>query len=153
MDQIITLLERKNLCYKSFYRLCVDFIEEIAKGETTNLEKFQKRRGGLIRVLEQLELEVKQLLASYDCNPEALNDLATDAMKARLNLLLKEKDSIVKSILDIDLQILAHIDRIKDDTIQRLQSLQSGKRTIGAYKSPVERIESAENRKIMDREA
>jgi hypothetical protein len=153
MEHIIILLERKNLCYRNFYKLCIDFIDEIARGDTTNLELFQRQRGSLIKVLEQLETEINVLLQDYNSRPEELEAFMSPTTKDRITLLFKEKDGVVKSIIDIDLQILSHIDRIKDETIQRLQAIQSGKKTISAYKSPTERVEAAENQKYTDREA
>ena len=62
MEELISLLERKNLCFRSFHKLCSEFVDEIAKGETAGLEEFQRRRQGLINVLEQLEQEVQRWL-------------------------------------------------------------------------------------------
>jgi hypothetical protein len=126
----------------------VGFIDEIARGETTNLEEFQRRRASLINVLEQLELEVKTILnglgASYE--PPA-------PVRAKIAELFREKDGLVRAILDLDLQILGHIDRIKSETIRKLQSLQVGRRSVGAYKSPMDAVEAAEGTKIVDQEA
>ncbi|MBI3557337.1 MAG: hypothetical protein HY074_13820 [Deltaproteobacteria bacterium] len=148
MQQLIGLLERKNLCFRSFNKLCQDFLDDIAKGEAGNLEVFQKRRKGLISVLEQLEFEVSNFLNGMVPDAEIPREVRT-----KVDLLLREKDSIVKSILDLDLQILAYIDRMKDETIQKLQSLQSGRRTVGAYRSPMDTVEAAEGTKILDHEA
>ncbi len=148
MQMLIGLLERKNLCFKSFHKLCHDFLDEIAKGDTANLELFQKRRQGLLTVVEQLEFEVTSFLNAMIPGAEIPRDVRT-----KVDLLLREKDSIVKSILDLDLQILAYIDRMKDETIQKLQSLQSGRRTVGAYRSPIDNVEAAEGIKILDHEA
>lgn len=153
VDYLLELLDRKNLCFRSFHKLCSEFLDEIAKGETQSLEEFQKRRQGLIKVLEQLEFEITHWLDGFKETPDLLDAIITDRAKTRMNQLLRDKDGIVRSILDLDLQILGHIDRIKDDTIQKLQSLQSGRKTIGAYRSPMESVEAAELSKAMDREA
>lgn len=152
-DYLIELLERKNLCFRSFHKLCESFLDEIAKGEVENLESFQKKRQGLINVLEQLEFEVTHWLDSYKSAPEMLDGVMTDKIKNRVNQLLKDKDLAVRAIIDLDLQILGHIDRIKDQTIQKLQSVQNGRRTVGAYRSPLESVEIAESKKSLDQEA
>lgn len=153
MELLINLLERKNLCFKSFYTICGDFLDEIAKGDSTNLERFQARRQGLLNVLEQLEFEITHYLASFDAEPGLLDALMTGEVRTKVNMLFREKDALVKEILDLDLQILQHIDRIKNDTIQKLQSVQTGRRTLGAYRSPIEKVESAEGAKIVDHKA
>lgn len=153
IEFLLELMERKNLCFRSFYKLCEGFIDEIAKGETQNLEEFQRRRQGLIKVLEQLEFEITHWLEGFKDTPDLLDALITSESRTKMNYLLRDKDVIVKSILDLDLQILGHIDRIKDDTIKKLQSLQTGRKTIGAYRSPMEAVEAAELAKTLDREA
>lgn len=153
VEYLISLLERKNLCFRSFHKLCADFIDEIAIGDTTNLDTFQRRRQGLIKVLEQLEFEVVHWLEGFKSNEIALESVMFPDSKQKINQLLREKDGIVTSILDLDLQILSHIDRIKDDTIQKLQSVQNGRKTINAYRPSNDLIEGSSEMKIVDQEA
>ncbi|MBI3544850.1 MAG: hypothetical protein HY075_16380 [Deltaproteobacteria bacterium] len=148
METILGLLERKNLCFRSFNKLCFDFLAEIAKGETRGLEEFQRKRESLIKVLEQLEFEVNHCLREMGTDPAIARE-----ERSRVEGFLREKDALVKSIVDLDLQILAHIDRIKDETIHKLQSLQSGRKTVNAYRSPLDSVEAAEGTKILDHEA
>lgn len=148
MNFIINLLERKNLCFQSFHKLCDEFLDEIARGDTNNLEEFQRKRESLIKVLEQLEIEVNHRLNTIPVDAQIPRDV-----RSKIELLLRSKDSRVKAILDLDLQILAHIDRIKDETIQKLQSLQAGRRTVVAYRSPMEAVDTAAGNKIVDRQA
>lgn len=149
MELLINLLERKNLCFRSFNKLCLDFLDEIARGETAQLDEFQRKRDSLIKVLEQLEFEVNHCLK--DIGSEYVPPLET---KQRIERILAEKEGHVKSILDLDLQILGHIDRIKDDTIKKLQALQSGRRTMSAYRSPMDSVEAADGSKqILDSKA
>lgn len=150
METLIRLLERKNLCFRNFNKLCLDFIDEITRGDMTNLEQFQRRRQGLINVLEKLEIEIGQCLDALRTDPA--QSLAPH-VKNVINQLFRERESFVRSILDLDLRILTQIDRIKDETIQKLQSLQVGRKSIGAYRSPIEAVETAERNKSLDREA
>jgi len=73
--------------------------------------------------------------------------------REQISHLIKTKDSIIKAIVDLDLQILTHIDQLKNETIQKLNSLQSSRRTLTAYRSPLEKVEQAENSGIIDKEA
>lgn len=149
MEHLISLLERKNLCFRSFNKLCADFISEIERGEINNLELFQRRRQGLIKVLEQLEFEIGQCLDNLHGSPDSLST----QVKNNINQLFKERDALVKSILDFDLRILAHIDRIKDETIQKLQALRGSRKSLVGYKSPLDSVEAAERNKVYDQEA
>lgn len=154
LSTLIELLERKNLCYRSFYKLCGEFLDEIARDDTTNLDQFQKHRQSLINILEQLEFEIMHWLDRFNKNRAALDTLMTEGVKKLVGDLLKQKDSLIKSILDLDLQVLSHIDRIKSETIQKLQAVQSGRKTIGAYRSPLDSVDLAEGaNKVLDQKA
>ena len=100
-------------------------------------------------MLEQLEFEVSSRLR------ELGPDVPCRAAPTRQTLpsCCSEKDGLVRSILDVDLQILGHIDRIKDETIGKLQSLRTGQRAVGGYRSPMDTVEAATGNKIVDQEA
>ncbi|MEW6057367.1 MAG: flagellar export chaperone FlgN [Bdellovibrionota bacterium] len=146
MPNIVELLERKNVCFRNFYKLCEYFLEEIAQGETKNLEDFQRRRQKLIKVIEELESKISLWIAESGAD-ENLKESYSDETRSKISQLLDQKDSLVHSILNIDLQILGHIDRLKSQTIQRLQEIQTGRKTINAYRSPLDSVETAEKRK------
>ena len=153
MYELFSLLERKNLCFKSFHKLCHDFLEEISQENVENLTTFQQNRQSLISVLESLEKDVKIYLSETGLDVEATKQKVSSEDRQKLSALLQEKDSLVHNILDLDLQILKHIDQIKNDTIQKLQSIQKGRKTVSAYKSPLQQVEKAENTKYFDKKA
>jgi hypothetical protein len=153
VEELFALLERKNLCFRSFHKLCSGFLDEIARGEISGLETFQRRRQALISVLEELEKEIAERLAGFNADPAALDARLGPDGKERIAALSREKETVVKSILDLDSAILAHIERIRNETVQKLQNINAGRKTIGAYRSPLENVESAEAKKILDQEA
>lgn len=141
---VVGLLERKNLCFRSFLRLCEEFLDRLALGDVSGLEKFQNRRRGLIEVLEHLDREIGVLPTAPSTNP---------GVRAGIDGAIREKDLLIRAILDADLKILAGIDRAKAETVQKLHSLHSGRKTIGAYRSPLDKVEYAENSRILDKKA
>jgi hypothetical protein len=147
MEELIHYLERKNLCFRSFFQICNDFYDEIAAGKIENLGTFQARREGLLSVLEQLEVKIQEKLK------ENQNINFNETNKVKMEYLVNEKDGLLKQILDLDQKILHHINRLKDDTLQKLQSVQMGKKTIGAYRSPAEKVNQIEGEKRVDQEA
>ncbi len=152
MQELVALLSRKCQCYKSFYRICNDFLDEVSRGDINNLNRFQNQRTGLLTVLENIEEEIQTFLKQFDDSPGSFDLLMTSEIKTQIQYLTREKDSLIQAILELDKQILKHIDRLKSDTIQKLQSVQSGKKTIGAYRSPVESVERAEGKSLVDKE-
>jgi hypothetical protein len=153
MQEFVQLLERKNLCFRNFYKLCEKFVEEIKKGDATNLELFQIQRQGLINVLEKIEADVMVYLQSHQENPALLDSLFTDEIKTQVQQLLREKDGLLNEIILIDTIILRDVDALKKDTIQKLHTIQTGRKTIQAYRSPLSQVESAVGPKLVDREA
>ncbi len=150
MELLIELLERKNLCFRNFHKVCSDFLDEISKGNADGLDAFQKTRQGLLHVLETVDGELSQHLRTLE--DRGALDHPSSKLRTQVNFYVRERESVVQSILDLDLQILSHIDKLKSETIQKLQSLQSGKKTISAYRSPLEQIERAEEPKSVNRE-
>ena len=151
MSLIVVSLERKNLCYRSFYKLCEIFLDEISAGNISNLGSFQSKRQALLDTMDTLETLINSELASL--SPERKLELqGTNELGSTIQTLLREKDSIVNSILIVDKEILRALDRIKDDTLQKIHSIQSGRRTVHKYKSSIDTIERAEGLKIVDDE-
>ncbi len=152
MQELIALLGRKCQCYKSFYRICNDFLDEISLGDLNNLSRFQNQRSGLLNVLEHLELDIQNFLKQFDESPGSFDALLTSEHKTQIQYLTREKDSLIQAILELDKQILSHIDRQKNDTIQKLQSVQTGKKSVGAYRSSIDSVERAEGKGRVDKE-
>ncbi len=153
MQKIIDLLERKSLCYRSFYKICDEFLDQISRGDTAKLEQFQKRRQSLLNVLEQLEFEITHQMEALKETHGALESLMTPEIRTKIQLLFSEKDSILRSIMDLDAQIIRCIEKLKDDTLQKLQSIHVGSRTLCAYTSPMAQVDKAEDSKIIEDEA
>lgn len=153
MDRILELLERKNLCYRNFHRLCNDYIDEITLGSTEGLDGFLKKRQSLLDVLEQIEGEINKEIEVLRATRGELEAIVSPAQRDRIKTLWDEKDSHLKNIMALDKRILLQVERFKDDALQKLQSIQIGRKTLGSYKSPMSRVEQAEDIKIVDHEA
>jgi hypothetical protein len=147
IQKVDELLERKNFCFRSFLKICQEFVDTVDQQKEADLETFQRKREGLIKVLEQLDVQIstrmQQSPNAEEKDPETRKKVAA---------LLTEKEGLIRSILDIDLKVLAYVDRLKDETIRKLQAIQTSKKTTNAYKSPLETVETAENSKSVDRE-
>lgn len=118
------LFERQILCLTSLLKISKQFM---GRTETNNLEavaEFKKQRQGLIHVLSQLDIEINKL------------NLQSQMKLPEVQKMLEQKRSLLKEILDCDSKILQNIASEKTDVIQKLGQVQSGKRTLSAYKSP-----------------
>lgn len=148
ISYLIECMERKNLCLRSFHQLCGEFLDQIAKNNIEVLDDFQRKRNSLIKVMTNLENDINSGLTRL------AEQKKTMCVEEKIASLLTEKEARIRSILDLDNQIINHIHRLKGETIQKLQSVQMGKKTITAYKSPLEQIEASENaNKTLDKKA
>lgn len=140
MDEVIELLKRKTTCLQSFYHLCQKFLLEIEAGSIKNLNTFRKQRHGLIHLMKNLDIKIKPLIVEKNLDS---NQLAPH---------INTKDILIKNINELDEKILNHIINHRSVIIQKLQSLQFGKKTILAYRSPQHAAPNASRLKILDTE-
>ena len=139
---LINLLERKNLCFRSFNKLCLDFLDEIARGETAQLDEFQRKRDSLIKVLEQLEFEVNHCLK--DIGSRIRPALET---KQRIERILAEKEGHVKSILDSICRSWSHRPNQGRHDSRNCSPCRAAKTHMSAYRSPMDSVEAADGSK------
>ena len=118
--------QRKNLCYKNLLSLTSDFLNSF---DYLRIEKFEKQRAALIRVLQALDLD-----------PPSVTDGA----------LLNENRILISKILELDQKIFQKLQTAKDETLQKLQEIQTGMKGLQGYKSPQAEIEQSMGHGILD---
>jgi hypothetical protein len=153
MQNLIELLERKNLCFKNFYDSCNQFLDECSNDNLQNLEAFQTKRQALLNVIDKIDAEIDSYLKPFKNNQSLFNALCTSEIKTKIQYLEREKKGLITAIIELDKQILEKIKTLKEETIKKLHAIQSSKRTLSAYKSPIDNIETEEGIKIIDHKA
>ncbi|MGE4232242.1 MAG: hypothetical protein AB7F43_02835 [Bacteriovoracia bacterium] len=142
------LLERKNQCLRSMHQITQEVygklisnepLETYENGEFVELRKLQEIRNGLIETMTRLDKEISQLLSKAKELPN-------------LTTLEAEKNQLIRSILSLDQSLYSELEKLKSKVVQQLNSVQSGRKTISAYKSPQQEIELAEGGAVLDQE-
>ncbi len=110
---------RELLCYQNLWKITSDFLTVLPTASYENIETFQKQREGLIKVLVHLKAELPVAAISDEVE--------------------FQKKALLKSIIEMDTQVLAKLESLKTDTVLKLQSVQEGRKTISAYRSPMEK--------------
>jgi hypothetical protein len=129
-DEIIHLLNERNRHLAQFSSLNKIQLDRVLRGDFDQIGEFYEARERLLVVIEKIELIINEKVRMID---------STISIEVRKNidLLLKNKDQLIKEILDQDLKIMSCIETEKAVIISKLKGLAKGRKTINAYKSGI----------------
>jgi hypothetical protein len=129
---MITLVYEKNHYLEKFYSLNEKELQNFLTGNFDNLEDFYQTREKILEMIRYVDLQIDK----------SHNDLLRtgmsleDSIKRELKKAMRIKDEYVERIIQQDIDVLACIDRAKNDIIRELQSLKKGKKAVSGYKMP-----------------
>ncbi len=129
-DEIIRLLSERNRHLSQFSVLNKIQIGKIEQGDYEQINEFYTAREHILAIVEKIEIVINQK------SKDAATKISMD-QKQNIEILLNNKDQIIREILEQDLQILSSIEQEKSNIITELKVLQKGKKTIKAYKSGI----------------
>ena len=129
MQEVIDLLEEKNLCLERFVNINDKQMKFIYDGNFDDLNDFYDARENILNMIQRVDemIELASLNFKEDSN--------SPQIKERIRSKISKKDELVNLILEQDLEILSVIDRAKSDIIKELSAIKTGRKMIGAYKS------------------
>ena len=134
MNEIFKLLENKNYWFKKYLSCNEAFIvamkhaPEIAMDE---LELFYGNRESLLKIIEGVDQKIQSLLDSA-----AFQDFeANSEQKTKINYYIREKDSILNRIVELDKTIIASVENVQQETLEKLRVLHKGKKALAKYKT------------------
>jgi hypothetical protein len=137
MDRIIELMAHKNHFLENFYSTNEKQLAELTQGEYNNLENFYETRESLIESIRYLDSEIgKELDIELELGADPDPSLVAADIRNQVIDHLKIKNMYVTRILDLDLQIISQIEKIKSSIIKDLADVQKHRKSIGGYKSP-----------------
>lgn len=129
-DEIVHLLTERNRHLNQFSVLNKIQLERVLRGDFDQVNDFYIAREHLLAVIEKIEIIINE--KSKHVSPNV-----PDEVKKNIEILLMNKDQLIKEILDQDLKILSRIECEKTEIISELKNLSKGKKTISAYKSGI----------------
>jgi len=134
MIRIQKHLEDKNFWYKKYllcteaYLVALRHAPEIALDE---LDLFYGNRESLLKILDSLDAKVDEEVKLMDKHGTELSS----AEHTRIQLQLREKDSLVARIVDLDKELMREIDELRAKGEAKLKLLAKGKKALAKYKS------------------
>lgn len=144
MNELFKLLESKNYWYTKYlnctsaYLAALQHAPDIALGE---LELFYGNRDSLLKILEDLDGKVEAWLAANSSRREA-----TAEERTRIQFLIREKDSIIKSVLSMDEEVIGSLEKLRAEGSEKLKALTKGKKALANYKSTLKHNEKIDKR-------
>lgn len=145
MTQLFKLLENKNYWYAKYlnctaaFRAALEHAPEIAVAE---LELFHGNRDSLLKILEDLDRKIENMLSG----PEWAKGEFSSDQKTKIQYFLREKDSIVTKIVELDKEVIASLDKIRAEGAEKLKALLKGKKALSKYKSSTKHDEKIDKR-------
>lgn len=145
IQQLYKHLEDKNFWYKKYlstteaYLVALRHAPEIALDE---LELFYGNRESLLKILDSLDEKIQQEANQVERNTVALNA----EQQTKVQYYLREKDSIVTRIVELDKELMAELEELKAKGEAKLKLLAKGKKALAKYKSSSETSEKIDKR-------
>lgn len=134
MNKLHKLLEDKNYWYKKYlgcneaFLIALKHAPEVAIDE---IELFYGNRESLLKILEDLDQKIQQELSAPQWRKAEINS----ADRTQIQYLLREKDSIVQRIVELDKELISQIEEIHSQGQEKIKQLTKGKKALANYKS------------------
>ncbi len=133
MKKLFKLLEDKNYWYQKYllsneaYLQALIHAPEVAVEE---LELFYGNRESLLKILEDLDRKVQEQISAQGTTFEPHS-----ADRTVIQRFIREKDSMIHRIVEIDEKILSLMEKLQAEGIEKLKLLGKGKKALAKYKS------------------
>ncbi len=134
MNSLHKLLEDKNYWYKKYlgcneaFLVALKHAPEVAIDE---IDLFYGNRESLLKILEDLDKKVQEELS----RPQWKKTEISSADRTKVQYLLREKDSILQRIVDLDKELISQIEEIYSQGQEKIKQLTKGKKALANYKS------------------
>ena len=129
MQEVLNLLEEKNICLKRFIDINSKQLTFIEKGNFDDLDNFYAARENILDIIQRVD-EMIEIASLNFIEEENTEDIKNSIRKS-----INEKGDLVNRILAQDLEILSKIDTAKSEIIKELAGVKASRKAIGAYKS------------------
>jgi hypothetical protein len=132
MEDILQLLNEKNICLRRFVDLNEKEMDFITSGNFENLDRFYSAREGILEIIQKVDQMIELATLSFEGD---FDTSVTDHVKKCMD----QKDFLVKRILAQDLEILSKIEDAKTEIIKELADTKAIRKAVGSYKSGQQR--------------
>ncbi len=133
MKQLFKLLEDKNYWYGKYLNSNEAFLQALIHAPEVALEElelFYGNRESLLKILEDLDEKVQ-----IEVNNKGVSFEANSADRTLIQRFIREKDSMIQRIVEIDEKILQLMEKLKTEGLEKIKLLGKGKKALAKYKS------------------
>lgn len=133
MKQLFKLLEDKNYWYAKYLNSNEAFLQALTHAPEVaidELELFYGNRESLLKILEDLDQKIQVLLNESESAFEP-----NSADRTIIQRFIREKDSMIQRIVEIDEKILHLMEKLKSEGLEKLKLLGKGKKALAKYKT------------------
>lgn len=130
MEHVLRVIQERNSYLRKFYTINKAELFRLSEGDFTRLEFFYKNRENLLDMISHLEGTIDTKLKIIPVG-QSISAATKTAVKEELDF----KDQIISEILRQDVEILAIIEKTKNQIIRDLQSVAKTKQAVGSYHS------------------
>ncbi len=134
MNELIKSLEQRNYWISKYLKgneAFVTVLYHAPEMAVQELDFFYGNRDSLLKIIGTLDKKIRILVDQI----EKLHYFEDTAAKTKLNFLLREKDSMVKTIVASDEQIITGLERLLKENATALKKVVRGKKALSSYKS------------------
>lgn len=134
MNEILKHLENKNYWFRKYlacnesYAAALEHAPELAVDE---LEFFYGNRESLLKIIEGIDKKIQAQLQAEG----TVNNVANSEQRTKINFHIREKESIMRRILELDQIILGRLETMRKDFVEKMQAMNKGKKALAKYKS------------------
>lgn len=129
LDTIVVKLESKVNLLRKYKFVSLAYRAHLLEEKIDQVEEFTAYRESLLKEIDQADATIEEL--SKKINGQEVPTLYKEAVQ----LLLWEKESLVKGILDLDMELISLVEAIKSRVIQELSKVKSGRQSLRSYKT------------------
>jgi len=134
MKELIKTLEQRNYWITKYLKANEAFIAVLDHAPDMAIQEldfFYGNRESLLKIIGSLDKSIKILVEKI----EKSYYLDDSAAKTKINYLLREKDSMIKSVVDLDEKIIAGLEVLLKKNADLLTRVTKGKKALAKYKS------------------
>lgn len=131
---VIKLLEQRNSWITKYLKANEAFLAALNHAPEMAIEEldfFYGNRESLLKIIGSLDQKIKNIL---DKNG-ALLTVDDSVVRTKVNHLLREKDSMVALIVDLDEKIIQGLELLRSQSGEKLAKLSQGKKALAKYRS------------------
>lgn len=144
MKPLFKLLDDKNYWFRKYlaaneaFFLALQHAPDVALDE---LDLFYGNRESLLKIIEDLENKVQK-----EADKPEWSDSVSTADLTRIQAYIREKDSYIARIVQLDTDIIAIMETLRTEGLEKAKHLAKGKKALANYKSSLNYNERLDKR-------